>query len=321
VSAWRNPRGNKEDEKSQMSVSDGWRANAQRAANGIRRRVLEHTINNNGGYLSQACSSAEILAVLYTHVLNLGPSEAPWTPLPFPGVPSVNNPRYFTGAAYNGRRGPELDRFFLSAVHYALALYAALIEVGRMSPEGLKDFNQDGSSVEMIGAEHSPGLEVTGGSLGQTISQAGGIALARKLRGDPGRVWLLMSDGEFQSGQTWEAVQALAFYKLGNVGVYVDVNGQQCDGKMEEVMNIEPLRERLDAFGARAFHVGGHDLQALAAPAALTPDDKPLFILAYTNPCAGMPLLESHRPKLHYLRFRDAQERLQFVDYLAEMPM
>ncbi|MBM4423761.1 MAG: transketolase [Chloroflexi bacterium] len=295
-----------------------WRDDARRVAQGIRRRVLEHTINSNGGYLSQACSSAETLAVLYTKVMRLGPSIAPPVPPPFPGAPSKTNPRY-TGAGYNGARAPELDRFFLSAVHYALALYAALIETGRMSPDGLAQFNKDGSTVEMIGAEHSPGLEVTGGSLAQTISQAGGVALARRLRRESGRNWVFMSDGEFQSGQTWEAVQALCFYRLDNVCVYVDVNGQQCDGAMEEVMKIEPLQSRLESFSARVCSVNGHDLDALAAPAELAPDGRPLFILAYTDPCAGMPILDPRRPKLHYLRFKDAGERDQFADYLKTM--
>jgi len=296
-----------------------WQDEARRVARGIRRRVLEHTIKSSGGYLSQACSAAEILAALYTKIMKLGPSQAPPVPPPFPGVPSKTNPRY-SGAAYNGPHAPDLDRFYLSAVHYALALYAALIETERMSPDGLAQFNRDGSTVEMIGAEHSPGLEVTGGSLGQTISQAGGIALARKRRGETGRNWVFMSDGEFQSGQTWEAVQALVFYKLDNVGVYVDVNGQQCDGPMREVMNIEPLKDRLEAFGARAFQVDGHNLDALTAPAELPPDGRPLFVLAYTNPTACMPIIENRRPKLHYVRFKDEKERQVFIDFLATMP-
>jgi len=302
-----------------MANTTDWQEAAAHVAWGIRRRVLEHTLNNNGGYLSQACSSAETLAVLYTRIMKLGPSIAPRVPSSFPGVPGPNNPHAFTGAGYNGPKAPDLDRFFLSAVHYALALYATLIEVGRMAPEGLAQFNQDGSTVEMIGAEHSPGLEVTGGSLGQTLSQAGGVALARKLKRETGRVWVFMSDGEYQSGQTWEAVQALAFHKLDNVGIYVDVNGQQCDGQMDEVMSIEPLKLRLEAFGARVFQVDGHDVNALAAPAALSPDGRPLVVLCYTNPAARMPLLESHRPKLHYVRFKDEAERRQFAGFLDEL--
>jgi len=294
-----------------------WQDEARRVAQAIRRRVLEHTIRSNGGYLSQACSSAEILATLYTKVMKLGPSQAPLIPPPFPGVPSKDNPHALTGAAYHGPKAPDLDRFFLSPAHYALAVYTTLIEVGRMAPEGLAMFNQDGSTVEMIGAEHSPGMEVTCGSLGQTLSQAGGVALARKLRGETGRVWVFMSDGEFQSGQTWEATQALSFYRLDNVGIYVDVNGQQCDGKMEEVMSIEPLKSRLEAFGARVFQVDGHDVEALAAPAELPADNRPLVILAYTNPCQGIDLLEERRPRLHYVRFKNEEEKGRYVAALA----
>lgn len=296
-----------------------WQSEVQRVARGIRRRVLEHTLRSNGGYLSQACSAAEILATLYVRVMRLGPSLAPAIPPPFAGVPHPLNRRYVTGAGYNGPHTPELDRFYLSSVHYALALYAALIEAGRMAPEGLAQFNQDGSTVEMIGAEHSPGLEVTGGSLGQTISQVGGIALARRLRRETGRLWVLMSDGEFQSGQTWEAFQALAFYGLDNVGVFVDVNRQQCDGRMQDVMNVEPLRQRLEAFGARVSQVDGHDVEALVAPTAVPPNGQPLVVLAYTDPCAGMPPLEARRPKLHYVRFKDAAEREQFAAYLGQL--
>jgi transketolase len=291
---------------------------AHRVARAIRRRVLEHTINQNGGYLSQACSAAEILSTLYTGVMNLGPATAPPVPPPFSGVPSARNPSAATGALYNGPHAPELDRFYLSCVHYALPLYATLIETGRMSPEALDQYNRDGSTVEMIGAEHSPGLEVTGGSLGQTLSQVGGIAHARKRRGERGRSWVLMSDGEFQSGQTWEAVQALAFYHLDTVGVYVDVNGQQCDGRMAEVMNIEPLAARLESFGARVFSVDGHDPAALAAPADLPPDGRPLFVLAYTDPCRDLPLLERRRPRLHYVRFKDENEKREFMQLLDE---
>jgi transketolase len=296
-----------------------WQDQARQVAHNIRRRVLEHTIKSDGGYLSQACSAAEILATLYTKVMRLGLSQAPAIPPPFPGVPGPHNASYFTGAAYNGPRSPGLDRFFVSAVHYALAVYTTLVEVGRMSPLGLAMFNQDGSTVEMIGAEHSPGHEVTAGSLGQCLSQVAGIALGRRLKGESGRNWVFMSDGEFQSGQTWEAIQALVFYQLDNVGVYVDVNGQQCDGKMEVVMNVEPLRTRLEAFGARVFAVDGHDVEALAAPAELAPDARPLVVLAYTNPCAGIPLLEERRPRLHYVRFKSEQERERYKSFLSQM--
>lgn len=296
-----------------------WKPEAVRVARGIRRRVLEHTIKNKGGYLSQACSAAEILATMYLKVMKLGPSAAPPIPLPFPGVPGPDNPHYFTGAAYNGPKAPDLDRFFLSPSQYALVLYAALVELGRMAPEGLAQFNQDGSTVEMIGAEHSPGMEVMSGSLGQGLSQAAGIALARKLRKETGRVWVFMSDGELQSGQNWEALQSMSFLELDNMGIYVDVNGYQCDGEMCTVMKIEPLEDRLTSFGARVFRVNGHDLDALAYPGELEPDGRPLVVLAYTNPCQEMDILRKRTPKLHYVRFSSEEERREYEDFLARL--
>jgi transketolase len=300
-------------------TQDAWQTQARRVAHAIRVRVLEHTLTHNGGYLSQACSAAELLATLYTRILRLGSSTAPPVPAPFPGTPRAGNDAYFTGVAYNGPKAPALDRFFFSPVHYALVLYATLVEVGRMAPEGLAQFNQDGSTVEMIGAEHSPGLELTAGSLGQCLSQAGGVALARRLRGEPGRVWVFLSDGEFQSGQTWEALQALAFHRLDRVGVYVDVNAQQCDGRISDVMEVEPLQQKLESFGAHVVRVEGHDVEALARPAAPEPNGKPLVVLAYTNPCQGIDLLEERRPKLHYVRFRDEAERERYRQALERL--
>jgi transketolase len=305
--------------KSVKNSGSVWPQEARRVAQAVRCRVLRHTLENNGGYLSQACSSAEILAVLYTRVMRLGPSIAPMIPRAFAGVPGAANPHAFTGAGYNGPQAPHLDRFIFSPVHYALVLYSTLIEVGRLAPEALAQFNRDGSTVELIGAEHSPGHEVTAGSLAQALSQAGGIALARKRRGDSGRVWVFMSDGEFQEGQTWEAFAALGYHRIDNIGVYVDVNGQQCDGKMEEVMTVEPLASRLRAFGAEVREVDGHDAETLAAVADPSRRGSPLAILCRTDPCRGLDILRQRAPNLHYVRFKSEEEFQAYQDVLAEL--
>ncbi|MGI9285337.1 MAG: hypothetical protein ACR2P1_08105 [Pseudomonadales bacterium] len=138
-------------------------------------------MSNNGGYLSQICSAAEIFSYLYCKGMNLGPSTAPMIPAEFTSVPGQGRP-YHSGAAHNGPQAPELDRFIFSPAHYALVLYVALIEVGRMEPQGLEEFNKDGSTVELISAEHYPGAEVTTGSLAQALSVAGGIAMARRIK-------------------------------------------------------------------------------------------------------------------------------------------
>ncbi len=297
-----------------------WQEQAQRVAHNVRRRVLELTIERNGCYLSQTLSSAEILAVLYTKALDLGPSQAPALPPHFPGVPGQQGVGHGLGAAYNGPQAPDLDRLLISPAHYAVAIYATLVEVGRMSPQGLKQFNTDGSSVEMIGAEHSPGFELTTGSFGQALSQAGGIAMARRLRGETGRVFVFMSDGEFEEGQTWEAVQALAFYKLDNVVVVADVNGQQVDGLTKDVMNIEPIDARIEAFGGRAVEVDGHDVDALADAIANTEHrEKPLFVLAQTNTTEGIPYLDERKPHLHFVRFKSDEEMARYQAFLDQM--
>lgn len=277
-------------------------------AQNIRRRVLRHILTNGGGYMSQACSSAEILSALYGRILNIGPSEGDPLPKPFPGVPGQGKPR-ITGSCYNGPKAPALDRFVFSPVHYALVLYATLIEFGRMDPKGLELFNVDGSSVEMIGAEHSPGHEVTAGSLAQAISQAMGIALARKLKGDTGRVVVFMSDGEYEEGQTYEALAAAAFHKLGNLLVFVDANGFQCDGIMTGVGCVEPMKARIEAFGCTADEVDGHDIDALCNAATHTSPDKPHVVICRTDPCRGLEKLRERWPRLHYLRFKTPEER------------
>jgi transketolase len=291
-----------------------WVQDARRVANGVRRRALIHTIRHNGGYLTQACGSAEILATLYTKVMQLGPSEGPAIPSGFPGVPGTSSPRGTSGAAYNGGPVPGNDRFILSPAHYALVLYATLIEVGRMDAKGLEMFNRDGSNVEMIGAEHSPGMEVTTGSLAQGLSVAIGLAIAGERKGYRGRLWVMMSDGELQEGQTWEAFMVAAHYHLGNLRVYLDSNASQCDGPMNEVMGVEPITEKIRAFGWRVHEVDGHDIEALAAPADEVSDGRPAIVVARTRPWEGIPSLQRRAPKFHYVRFRAGEAEAALAD-------
>ncbi|MGA0183802.1 MAG: transketolase [Candidatus Nanopelagicales bacterium] len=286
---------------------------AEQIAQGISQRVLAHVLANNGGYLSQACSSAELLASLYGNVLNLAPTDGPLHPADFDAVPGPEAPR-ISGGIFHGEPGPDLDRLIISPAHYALVVYAALIEAGRLDEAALDQFNKDGSTVEMIGAEHSPGFETTTGSLAQALSTAGGIALGRRLKGETGRTFVFMSDGEFQEGQTWEAIQALAFYSLDSVRVVVDVNRAQCDGPMDSVMNIEPLATKIKAFGASADSVDGHNIAALTH-ALERPTGRPHFVLAYTDPVRGVPLMNERRPVLHYLRFTGHDERAKYEEF------
>ena len=269
--------------------------------------------------MSQACSAAEILAALYVRLLRLESPGEPQDPLPFVGTPPKARGDHASGARFHGRTAPERDRFILSPSQYALPLYATLVEVGRMTEAGFDSFNRDGSTVEMIGAQHSPGHELMSGSLGQGLSQAGGIAYARRERGEPGRVWIFMSDGELQSGQTWEALQTFAHQRLGNLTIVIDVNGQQCDGRTADVMQLEPIHERIQAFGASVTRLDGHDVLALERETRDPPADRPRVIVADTDPCRGLPLLRARAPRLHYLRFSHDQERRQWMEALEQL--
>ncbi len=287
-------------------------------AHGIRCRVFEHTMLNNGGYLSQACSAAEQFAWLYNEELKLGPPTLPMIPKPFAGVPSADNTDYHTGAGYNGPAAPEFDRLFIAPAHYALVAYATLIEVGRMAPEGIEMFNKDGSSVEMIGAEHSPGMEVHNGTLGIGFSTAAGLAWGRKRKGEPGRTWVYMSDGEVQEGQTWEAIAAAAHHGIDNLYAIMDVNRQQCDGAMSSVMDVGDIAQKIEAFGGVAVWIDGHDIDAMREAVRTPHRGKPLVILANSSPFHGMPHLQLRFPRLHYVRFKSEAERAETNRQIAK---
>jgi len=303
--------------ESSSSPGANWVGECQRIADGIRRRALSHTVVH-GGYLSQACSSAEVFALLYGHEMNLGASLGPAVPPPYQGWLEARDERV-SGMVYNGGQSPDTDRFFLSPTHYALVMYTALIESGRMHESALDQFNTDGSRVEMIGGERSPGIEVNGGSFGQAVSQAAGVAWARREKRDTGHVWVFLGDGELQEGQTWEAVLSMSYLRLDNVTVLVDVNGQQCDGRTDDILSLEPLADKFTAFGWSAVKVDGHDMAAMSRACATPHAGKPLVVLAYTSPYQGIPIMEERYPNLHYVRFKSEEERARYRLALQEM--
>jgi transketolase len=251
--------------------------------------------------------------------MNLEPTAGALVPGPFRGVPSANNKDYVPGYYFNGAHKRYADRFILSPTHYSLVLYAALMEAGRLDENSMSQFNKDGSSLEQIGAEHSPGMEVMTGSLGQGLSQAVGMALARRVKGEPGKIWLLMSDGEFQIGMIWEAFQFMNHYKMDSIGIYVDVNRQQCDGTVNSVMQLGPLADKLKSFGACVITVDGHDIEALYAAAKTQHEGKPLVVLCNTDPMRGVPELMVNRGKLHYLRMRNDADKIRFQGELDRL--
>jgi transketolase len=131
-------------------------------------------------------------------------------------------------------------------------------------------------------------------------------------------VWVLMSDGEFQEGQTWETLLTAAFHRLDNLRVYVDVNNQQVDGKMGEVMAIEPFLQKVAAFGWAVRRADGHDLKALAQGAREGAKGLPWMTLAYTCPFKGLEPLSRRGSKLHYIRIKDREESRELLQHLEQ---
>jgi transketolase len=267
----------------------------------IRRVAARWALDKGGGYLGQACGVADVLAVLLTRVLDLGPSAAPDEPPRFTSVPrpGVSGPR---GEDWLGT-GPDL--LVVSPAHYATAMYGALVGLGRLREDAVGRHNGDGGLLEMIGAEHSPGMAVTSGSLGTALSVAVGRALGRRLQGRSGQLWVLLSDGEFQEGMTFEGLQAAVAHDLDTLRVVVDVNSMQVDGPTAEVFPSRPVTDRLRAIGWHVEEVDGHDLEAIESAArTVAAVDGPAALVAVTRPWTGFPSLLARweAGRLHFVR-------------------
>jgi len=252
-------------------------------AHAIRRHALKMGKVQGQGYIAQALDCADILAVAYFHAMTYRSGEPEW----------------------EGR-----DRFYLSIGHYAIALYAALIEAGIVPADELETYGGDDSRLPMSGmASYTPGMEITGGSLGQGLPIAVGACLALKRKGSKSFVYNLLSDGELGEGSTWEAAMGAAHWRLDNLIAIVDVNDQQADGPSSKVLSSEPLDEKWRAFGWFTQRVDGNDLEALVAAFDAARNHAgavPRVIVCDTLMGKGVPFLEA-RDKNHFIRV-DADE-------------
>ena len=244
----------------------------------IRRNALRMGEVQGQGYIAQALGVADVLAVAYFHALRHRPEDPEW----------------------EGR-----DRFLLSIGHYAIALYAVLIEAGIVPADELETYGTDDSRLPMSGmAAYTPGMEISGGSLGIGLGIAVGMCLGLKRKGSDRFVYNLMSDGELGEGPTWEAAMSAGHWKLGNLICLVDVNRMQADGPSPGVLNSEPLPEKWEAFGWHAQRVDGNDIGALVRAfdaARALEEPRPRVIVCDTKMAKGVPFLEA-REKSHFLR-------------------
>lgn len=190
---------------------------------------------------------------------------------------------------------PSRDRFILSKGHAALTQYCALALKGFITDDELQTFNADGGRL----AEHPlpglvPGVEAATGSLGHGLSIGLGMALAGRIQQRPYKVFALLSDGECNEGSVWEAAMLAAAQRLDNVCVIVDHNKWQATGRSNEVLALQPFREKWEAFGWSASEIDGHDLDALADRMSRVPDGsgKPVAIIAHTVKGKGVSFME-----------------------------
>ena len=209
----------------------------------------------------------------------------------------------------NDPSSPDRDRFILSKGHAATTLYTALAYRGFFPTEVLDTYMDPGSCLaEQPSPGCVPGVEVATGSLGHGLSLGVGMALAGRIQGRSYRVFVVVSDGECNEGSVWEAAMLAPAHRLDNVVVIVDYNKWQATGRSNEIMALQPLRQKWEAFGWSASEVDGHDLGALVKALRNVPDGsgKPIAVVAHTVKGKGIPFMEDDN-NWHY-RSPDAKE-------------
>ncbi|RSF38921.1 transketolase [Acinetobacter baumannii] len=253
-------------------------AELQQRAYHIRQHALRIGQVQGQGYVGQALGAADLLAVSYFHAMKYQPENPEW----------------------EGR-----DRFYLSIGHYAIALYAALIEAKIIPLEELETYGADDSRLPMSGmASYTPGMEITGGSLGHGLGIAVGACLGLKQRKSDAFVYNLLSDGELNEGSTWEAVMSASHWKLDNLIAIIDVNNQQADGHSSEILAFEPIVDRWQSFGWYTQRVDGNNMEALLEAFDQARNYEvacPRVIICDTKMGKGVSFLES-REKTHFIR-------------------
>lgn len=239
----------------------------------LKQIILEQSKRANVGHIGSALSIADIIAALYSDILNIRD----------PG-------------------DPNRDRFILSKGHAALAVYAALFAKGWITREQLDCYCTDDSLLGGHPEHRLKGVDFSTGSLGHGLSMAAGAALGARLQGSARRIFALLSDAECNEGSVWEAVMFAAHHRLANLIAVIDLNGQQALGYTDEVLKISPLAERWRAFGWNVHEVDGHDGPGLAETVAKldTAFGPPHVLIARTVFGKGVSFMES-QIKWHYL--------------------
>ena len=242
----------------------------QKIANEVRKGIITGVHAAKAGHPGGSLSATELFTYLYFEEMNIDPKDP---------------------------KKQDRDRFVLSKGHTAPGLYATLANRGYFPVEDLKTLRHIGSHLQGHPClQHTPGIDMSSGSLGQGISVAAGMALSAKLSGDSYRVYALLGDGEIQEGQVWEAAMFAGFRKLDNFVVIVDNNGLQIDGKVDEVCSPYPIDEKFKAFNFHVINVAdGNDFDELRAAFKEARETKgmPTAIIMKTVKGKGVSFMEN----------------------------
>ena len=236
----------------------------------LRRHVITMIATAGSGHPGGSLSAADIVTALYFKILHHNPENPHW---------------------------PDRDRFILSKGHAAPILYAALAETGYFPLAELSTLRRLDSRLQgHPDSNFTPGVEMSAGSLGMGLSFAIGVALAARLDSKGYRTYVLLSDGECEEGQTWEAALSAAHFKVDNLTTIVDYNGIQLSGRICDIMNLEPFIRKWQAFGWHTIDIDGHDLNQIlsACQEAEKMRGKPTVIIARTIKGKGVSFMENN---------------------------
>ena len=251
-----------------MANSDTQIKKLEEKAKQIRRLIIQMLAKAGSGHPGGSLSATDLITALYFAILKHNPKDPNW---------------------------PERDRFHLSKGHCCPLWYALLSESGYFPKEELMTLRQFGSLLQGHPDRRTPGIEAASGSLGQGLSIALGMSLAAKMDKKDYRVYVLLGDGEIQEGNIWEAAMAASHYHCDNLCAILDYNGFQIDGKIKDVMSLEPLAGKWQAFGWHVIEINGHNIKDIlsAYAEAKTIKTKPTIIIAHTIKGKGVSFMEN----------------------------
>lgn len=243
-------------------------------AKNIRRLALQMVVRARASHIGSALSIADIIATLYSEILHINPSQ-----------PAM----------------PERDRFILSKGHACVAVYAALAEMGFFSISELETYGQNHSNLMNHISHKVPGVEFSSGALGHGLPFGVGKALAARRVQAYWRVFVLLSDGEMDEGSNWEALMFAAHHKLDNLVAIIDYNKLQSLGSVGNTLELEPLADKLRAFGWSVQEVDGHNPNQLKQVLKTAPWEtgKPSILIAHTIKGKGVSFMEN-KVEWHY---------------------